>query len=176
MITRKNQSNKSRKKGQIIGQVFIYMMAVIVIGGIALIGYKAIGTISEKSCQAEKASFKIDLGGLIEKYTSYGSVNKKTINSPCEYDTVCFVDASKIGDNTFTCPENRIRENSVRNTNKIQTNMFVISNKLTIPIGYSDLISLNSSDMNSCLCIKQRNKNFYLTFSGKGSSTEISRG
>jgi hypothetical protein len=153
------------------------MMAVIVIGGIALIGYKAIGTISDKSCQAEKASFKIDLEGLIEKYTSYGSVNRKTINSPCEYDTVCFVDVSKIGinDGSFTCP-NRIIQDSVTNTGGIEANMFVLSNKRTISIGYSDLITLNSSDRNSCLCIEQRNKNFYITFSGKGSSTEISRG
>ena len=168
---------KRRTKGQIAGQIFIYIMAIIVIGGMALIGYSAIKKIVTKSCDAEKASFKTDIAGLIEKYTSYGSVNKKTLKAPCEYDTVCFIDASDVSAKkslgTNSCNNPLIR-NSVSAGN--MQNIFVISNAATIPIGYSDLVSLNSTYKGEgCLCIKQRNNNFYITFSGLGSSTEISQ-
>ena len=159
-------------KGQIAGQVFIYIMAVVVIGGIAIIGYGAITKITAKSCQAEKASFNNDIEGLIEKYTSYGSLNKKTIKVPCDYDTICFIETSKIG-GSITCSNSIIKDSAASGS---QQNIFVISNKATIPIGYSDLISLNASDSGKCLCIKQRNKNFYITFNGKGSTTELSAG
>jgi hypothetical protein len=152
----------------------MYIMAVIVIGGIALIGYNAVKSITTKSCDAEKATFKTDMEGLIEKYTSYGSVNKKTIRAPCGYDTICFVDASRLGVGLGgdRC-DNYLIMDSVKNN--IQQNIFVMSNQHTIPLGYSDLISLNSTDKTGCLCINQRNKNFYVTFNGRGSTTEISR-
>jgi hypothetical protein len=161
-----------KTKGQIAGQVFIYMMAVIVIGGIAVIGYGAIDKLVKKSCDTEKATFKTDMDNLIEKRTSYGSVWPEVIKAPCQYDTICFIDKSKLGE-AVNCPNNKIIFNSVKDG--IQQNIFVISGQRTIALGYSDLISLNSTDAEECLCIKQRNKNFYITFSGKGASTEISR-
>ena len=166
---------KKKKKGQVAGQVFIYMMAIIVIGGIAIIGAGAIKKILVKSCDTEKASFKTDMLLLIEKYTSYGSVNQKTIKAPCEYETVCFVDSKDIGTTPPTtltsCPKPIIR-NSVSKGN--EPNIFVISNSLTIPVGYSDLISLNSTYKGvGCLCVNQRSGSFHITFSGMGSSTEL---
>ena len=157
------------KYGQIAGQVFIYIMAVIVIGGIAIIGYKAVVGISQKACQAEKATFKMDVEGMIEKYTSPGSVWPEKLKAPCDYDTICFIDAARIGKVNPSKCDNKIVANSIKD------NIFVVSNKITIPIGYSELVSLNSTDQDGCLCIAQRNKNFYLTLNGKGSTTEISR-
>jgi hypothetical protein len=164
------------KRGQIAGQVFIYVMAVIVIGVIALIGYNAIHTIITKSCNVERANFKLDIEKDIETYTSDGSVWVEKINVPCGYDTICFVDASKIGDSSFTC-NNKIIQNSVQQGNP--QNMFVMAGQNTVQLGYSDLISLGSPYTDaalppSCLCIKQRNNKFYITFNGKGSSIEVS--
>jgi len=165
------------KKGQIAGEVFIYIMAAIVIGGIVIIGYGAIKNIVAKSCDAEKITFKSDIENLVEKYTSYGSVNKKTLKAPCEYDTICFVDAELIGlennNNLIDCPNNIIRDSV---TSHVEQNIFVISNKLTIPIGYSSLIRLSDADKNKCVCIQQKSGNFYITFKGFGSYTEVSAG
>jgi len=171
-----NNKIRFRKSGQVAGQVFIYMMAVIVIGGIALIGYKALSTISEKACQAEKASFQMDIESIIEKDTSDGSVKPERINAPCDYDTICFVDASQITTTSphpaFTCGNNTLIQDSV--LYGIKENIFVMSSKRTIPLGYSELVSIASPDNGKCLCIKQRNKNFYLRFTGRSSTTEIS--
>jgi len=165
---------KNNKRGQIAGEIFIYILAVIVIGGIALVGYKAIGGIVTKTCQAEKATFNNDIASMIERYNSYGSVNIKSIKVPCDYNTICFVDTSIIGNASFGCIESNIIRDSV--TNSIEQNIFVLSDKSTIPIGYSDIISLGDTNRNKCLCIEERNKKFYITFSGKGSVTEISKG
>jgi hypothetical protein len=168
---RTDNKNSLDNKGQIAGQIFIYIMAAVVIGAIVLIGYKAIVTIPEKVCQAERATFKSDIEGLIEKYTSDGSVNPKTMRAPCDYDTICFVDATTVGDATALsqCDYPIIRDSK-------ENNIFVISNKRVIPVGFSDLVSLSDTikTQEGCLCIKQRNKNFYITFSGRGATTEIS--
>jgi len=169
-----NKMLKRNKKGQMAGQVFIYITAIIVIGVIALIGYNAIDKIVKKSCDADQATFKLDIENEIESRTSDGSVYMEKLNAPCEYDTICFVDASIINSPvarvSFQCTNNTIIQNSVRQG--IQQNIFVISNQQTKQLGYSELIS--STDPSKCLCIKERSNKFYLTFSGRGTSTEIS--
>jgi len=166
----KKISKVSLTKGQIAGQVFIYMMAAIVIGGIAIIGYNAITGIGQKVCQTERATFKTDIEGWIEQYNGHDSVTPMTIKAPCDYDAICFIDATKMGNVDPNKCSNPIVANSIKD------NIFVVSNKVTIPIGYSDLVRLNSSDQEGCLCIKQRNRNFYLIFHGQGSATEIVSG
>jgi hypothetical protein len=163
------------KKAQIVGQIFIYMMAVIIIGGIMLIGYSAVKKIIVKGCEAEKVNFKADIEDMIERYNSYGAVNKQAIKAPCEYDVICFVDAARIeiGAPPIRCSNSLIND-SVKN--HVQQNIFVISNRRTIPIGYSNLVSLNSTDAGGCLCIAQRSSNFNIIFNGRGSSTEIRSG
>ena len=157
------------KRGQIIGQVFIYIMAVIVIGAIALIGYNAIKGTMNKSCQVEQLTFKSYLEQMIERYSSFGDVKKESLAAPCSYQTVCFVDADSIDAKTpNSCPTNKIISNSVQDG--VKTNIFVVSGSSTLPIGYSNLIKTTPA----CLCIKAVNNNFQLVFRGQGSKTEIS--
>jgi hypothetical protein len=166
-----------KKKGQIAGQIFIYILAVMVIGGMALVGYSAIKGLTDKACSAEKATFNNNLNSKIEKDMSFGSVTPENLNAPCDYDQICFVETSVVETTqnpSFSCP-NQIIYDSVL-TNGIEQNIFVISDKSTIPIGYSDIISFNSTDTGKCLCIEQRNHKFFMTFKGQGSTTQITKG
>ncbi len=151
------------KKAQIAGQMFIYIMAVIIVGAIALIGYNAIKESSSKACQVEQLSFRAELDELISKYNAYGSVNKEILPAPCSYEMVCFVDA---GATSVKC-ENSIVKDSIDG----KQNIFVVSSSLTFPLGYSHLIKTEKPD--ECLCIKTVNNNFHITFIGRGSATEI---
>ena len=156
-------------KGQIAGQIFIYIMAVIIIGGIVLIGYSSISKIFPKVCDTEKITFKSEIESSLEKYTSYGSVNKKIMAAPCDYQTICFVDYQEISNPAgFSCA-NTIINDSVNS--KVMENIFVISGVRTTGISYSEFISLPNP--NNCTCIIVRNNNFYITFAGKGATTEI---
>ena len=164
---------RKHRKGQIAGQIFIYIMAVIIIGIIALIAYKAIGIILEKTCNAERISFQTEIEGLIEKHNSFGSVNIESLSAPCDYETICFVSAQDILDydnSGYNCP-NSIIEFSVEE--RVKQNIFAVSPKGTIPMGYSDLVSLNATYTDRCMCITERNGNFNLRFTGRGASTEI---
>jgi len=76
-------------KGQ-IQQVFIYIMMIIAVGFIFLIGYKAIGGIMDKSCDASKTDFKSQLGSYLSTYKDYGSIDNKRMTTPCSYSMVCF--------------------------------------------------------------------------------------
>jgi len=159
------------KRGQIIGQVFIYIMAAIVIGAIILLGYWAVKNITEKSCQVEQVTFKSKIESLASKHSSYGSVSKETIIAPCNYETICFVDAGRIG-NTTGLPNcyNKIINASVVDSDL--KNIFLVTAKTTVPIGYSEYISVD--DPYNCTCIKQVNKNFFITFKGYNFRTVLS--
>jgi hypothetical protein len=163
----KNNNITKKKKGQIIGQIFVYILVVIVVGGIVLVGYWAIKTLLEKSCQVEQITFKSNLEKILEKSNTFGSVKRESLATPCDYSQVCLVDASRIGSN-INCG-NTIISGSV--FDKQRMNIFIVSNKFTYPIGYSEYISLDPVDR--CLCINSTNKRFYFTFNGRGSTTLV---
>lgn len=156
-------------KGQIIGQVFIYITAVVVIGVIALMGYNAITSMVNKSCSVEQVTFKSEIENLIEKYSGYGSVTKKSISAPCGYEEVCFVSAKATG--SIFCPENKLIEGSW--SPSIKQNIYAISKKSTIAVGYAKLLSVEN--ITKCTCIKSVNGRFDLTLKGEGSATVVSR-
>ncbi len=155
-------------KAQVVGQIFIFIMAALIIGVIMLIGYNAISGTLSKSCQIEQLSFKTKIESLIDRSNGYGSVTKQSIIAPCKYETVCFIDATKIGSPISKCPNQIINRSSADGDMK---NIFVATKMRTAPIGYSPLLRLNNTD--NCLCITQKNKNFYITLVGKGSGTVL---
>lgn len=156
------------KKGQIVGQVFIFIMAALIIGVIVLIGYNAISKTLSKSCQIEQISFKTKLESLIDRSNGYGSVTKQSLIAPCQYETVCFVDATEIGTtNPLNTCTNKVIQRSVADGDL--KNIFVSTSKKTVPIGYAPL--LRTDDPNDCTCITQKSKNFQLTLLGIGQGT-----
>lgn len=160
-----------QRKAQVIGQVLIYILAAVVIGAIVLLGYWAVKNMIEKTCQVEQINFKTKLESLAVKHSTYGSVNKDYLLAPCNYETVCFVDSRQIG-NSSGVPgcRNKIIDQSVKDNDL--KNIFLTSTKTTVPIGYSEYITL--SNQSSCLCISQRSKSFFITFKGFNYRTELS--
>lgn len=158
-----------KRKGQ-IQQVFIYLMTMIVVGLIILIGYKAIGGLINKGCDVEVSTFQKNLELYIVKHSSYGSVHKETLNVPCAYSQICFVDSDVIG-NTFNYHDNVIIEDSVETG--IEQNIFLISDKVTEPFGFMNEIAIETG---SIVCIDNINGKFYMRFKGLGRRTVISSG
>ncbi|MGV8150614.1 MAG: hypothetical protein ACP5NV_02700 [Candidatus Woesearchaeota archaeon] len=159
------------KNAQIAGQIFIFIMAAIIIGVIILLGYNAISTTLLKGCQAEEITFKSKMETLISKSSGYGSVAKEPIIAPCSYEYVCFIDATQIGDASgLSGCNNKILSQSAKDGD--MKNIFVSTTSKTIPIGYSALLRLENPE--NCTCIKQKSKTFKITFKGLGSGTELS--
>ncbi len=94
------------KKAQIAGQIFIYMMAVVVVGLIIAYGYSAIKSFSDKGEEVESITLRKSLENSVKAIVSdYGSIKRPSLSIPGKYDFVCFADKARLGDadNTALC-------------------------------------------------------------------------
>ena len=86
-------------KSQVIGQVFIYILAIIIFSVILLYGYKIIGSTTAKADQIKLLQFKTDITSIVKKTSlDYGSIIKKDFFVPERYKEVCFLDIDEIYD------------------------------------------------------------------------------
>ena len=81
------------KKGQIQAQVFVCVLAMLVIGMVLLYGYRSIATMQERAKQVDILTLKNDVIKAVEKVSNdYGTVRAPTFNIPKEYTEICFID------------------------------------------------------------------------------------
>ena len=81
------------KKGQVQAQIFVYVLAMLVIGLVLLYGYKSIGTMQERAKQVDILGLKNEIMKSIEKVSNdYGTVRAPTLNVPEGYAELCFID------------------------------------------------------------------------------------
>ena len=84
------------KKGQIAGQIFIYVIAVVVVGLIIAYGYSAIKGFSQKGEQVEYITLKSSLENSVKAIVSdYGSIKRPDISVPGKYEMICFVNKNR---------------------------------------------------------------------------------
>ncbi len=84
------------KKGQIAGQIFIYIIAIVVVGFIIVYGYSAIKGFSEKGEQVEFITLKTDIENNFKSIVSdYGSIKRPNLDVPGKFEMICFVDKTK---------------------------------------------------------------------------------
>lgn len=91
------------RKAQIAGQIFIYVLAVVVVGLIIAYGYSAIKGFSQKGEQVEYITLKTSIENSVKGIVSdYGSIKRPDISVPGKYTMVCFVDRSRASDASST--------------------------------------------------------------------------
>ncbi len=116
-----------RNKAQ-IGQIFIYLIATLIIILVLYYGYGAIRNIGEKQQELSYVKFQTGLSDMID-YTSsdYGTVRIEEFLVPSGYDELCLVDPDLIitGD-ASSIPENEypLIYDSVQD--RVQANVFVL--------------------------------------------------
>jgi len=82
-----------QKKAQMIGQIFIFILAAILFVLIITYGYRAINDFLQRSEQVTLIGFKEELKSGIERIKrDYGSVRKLELQVPKRYNEVCIVD------------------------------------------------------------------------------------
>ena len=75
-----------------IGQVFIFIIAMITFGLIMVFGYKAVQSFIGKGETVEYIKFKTDIETTMNKITTdFGSVSIETFRLPTKYEKICFV-------------------------------------------------------------------------------------
>jgi len=88
---------RSDKKGQIIGQAFVMMIAGILLVMILFFGYKWLRSLTDEKCRVEMvdsiSSLKAEVDGI---RLSYGSTKKTVIKGICSrHKEICFVSGTK---------------------------------------------------------------------------------
>ena len=83
------------KKAQIQSQVFVYILALLIMTFILIYGYNSLTSIKDKGDLASTINFKSDIKMAISSISSdYGSIKVEEISVPTGYREVCFVDLS----------------------------------------------------------------------------------
>ncbi|MFQ5475146.1 MAG: hypothetical protein ACE5DM_04885 [Candidatus Nanoarchaeia archaeon] len=84
------------KKAQMPGQIFVYILAIIVVGGIIAYGYTAIKDFSDRGEQVAFLSFKQAFENNVKTMVSdYGTIKRPDFAVPSKYRKVCIVDFKK---------------------------------------------------------------------------------
>ena len=81
------------KQGQIQGQVFVYILALIIFSAVLLYGYKAVKQFGDQSEQLLITQLTNNIQTQVEKIDSqYGSVDRLPVEVPERFDKICFID------------------------------------------------------------------------------------
>jgi len=81
-----------KKKAQNIGQILIYLIAIITVGVILLFGYNALRELMTSSDDITKIKFEQDLRSTIKSVTNqYGTYKPVELRLSNEYKEVCFL-------------------------------------------------------------------------------------
>jgi len=84
------------KRAQMIGQIFVFVVAALIFILILTYGYRAISNFLARSEQVALIDFKADLESSVEVIKrDYGSVRKVELRLPKRYTELCIVDVNK---------------------------------------------------------------------------------
>jgi hypothetical protein len=160
-------------RAQMIGQILIYVVAVVLVGLILAYGYNAIITIKNSAEQVSFIQFEKELSSVVETISpDYNSVKIRGFEVPSGYTKVCFV-KNYGGFPTLSGTGYPMLEDSVNE--KVQKNVFLIkpnANMKSIFIG--DISVEDESGDADIICLKTINHQIKLKFMGKGDHALLS--
>ena len=171
-----------KMKAQIIGQVFVYILAIVVVSIVLSFGYKAIKSFNLQQEQIAYVEMKNEMINLVKSKTvDFGSIEKKEISVPVKYREVCFVKSISYGG--LPNPSDSIFDKYplIRKSiefeldgaePKIKQNVFLIADTAEKPFGVGD-ITLNQS-RNKFMCLPVVNNKLRLRIEGMGKYADIS--
>lgn len=161
------------KKGQLIGQIFIYILAIILIAFVLGYGYKTIAGFRQKTEQASYIKFRNELQNAIKAIsTDFGSVKIVQLDMPSNYKEVCFVRNHENFPVSFSAAGYPIIEDSVNSG--IEKNVFLVQEtvKESFYVGKITLIILGIDK--DFYCAPVLNGKVKLRLEGKGNHALIS--
>lgn len=162
------------RKGQIIGQVFIYILSIVIISAILIYGYTAVSEFQERSQNVAKVKLQNDITNAISKLSSdYGSVQRKELYLG-EYLEMCFVDNYE--PNPTTPPTtNKLIVDSVQS--RTGNNVFLLKETLEQSF-QSGIISVGDDGVsavdNDVVCIDAISNRVEVRLEGRGDHVHVS--
>jgi len=156
---------RSNKAQFSIGQVFVYILAIVVAGLIILYGYRAIASFKGQAEDIALVNFKTSIENDIESMaTRFGSVRTQEYDVPG--DEVCFIDLSKDADSTLRTKSAIIYDSWNATANQ---NIFLIP-MADVQI-YAESLRVNGTGY---FCTEAKQGRITIRLEGKGDSTLVS--
>lgn len=155
------------EKSQIYGQVFIYILTIMLVSFILVYGYNAVQNFKKRAEQVSCLKFKNDVQNAVEIISSdFGSVKRKDLQLCAGYAEACFVESFS----NPSLPGNVdpiIRDSVLSNSGK---NVFLVEN-IAKESFYAGKISVEPD----VFCIKAVNSQISLRLEGKGDHVLLSQ-
>lgn len=169
------------RSGQIGGEIFIYILAILIIGTIVIFGYKKAVELKEKGEDISVLQFKKQLESLIQSSMGSGNVFVEELPLPGGFSKICFIDRGKT--NPSPEPSSDDLPSLVYNSWKddVDKNIFLLQgSKVESFYIDKDRLKVDASTKKNCkgdsdlyLCCNALNGKVKLKFSGKGRVTFI---
>lgn len=158
------------KKSQLYGQVFIYVLTIVLVSFILVYGYNTIQNFRQRTEQVACLKFQNDLRNSIEGIISdFESVKRKELQLCSDYNQVCFVE-------TFEQFDRDNPQANINNLDPILKNSIASgSDRNVFLIGGNSFYAGNMSVEKDVLCIKSKNGKISLRLEGKGDHVLISQ-
>jgi len=164
-------SEKGNTKAQILGQVFVFILAGLVFILIISYGYRAIQYFIERQEQVVLLDFRTDLEIAIEGVKrDYGTVRKVELKLPSKFYGVCFFDPIKCATKTpeLELPGQKIAVPWAQEACSVKSaNVFIVPRTLDL---YFDDIQVD----NGYICIPNTGK-INVRMEGTGKKAKISQ-
>lgn len=153
------------RRAQIQGQIFVYILALFIVGLILYFGYNAIQDLTDRADLAAKIKFQTDIESYIKSLRgNYGSEKTIRLNVPGGFEKVCFADISfHFGNEMNDYP---IIEESVKSG--VQKNVFLF------PPGTDAYYVGEMEVADNFKCFDVLAGRITIKLEGKGNSVEIS--
>lgn len=155
-----------------IQQVFIYLVAIFVIGFLIIFGYRMINNILDKKCDVDQASLVSGIQQQLDDNSRFGRVSQAKITAGCGYNELCFVDAAYEGTfipgDAYATDERYalIRANAAEN---IPYNIYLLNpNNELLPIGYDERIDTEQKEGQHIFCVGAEQGSFTFWLEGLG--------
>ncbi|MBN1157584.1 hypothetical protein JXA85_08245 [Candidatus Woesearchaeota archaeon] len=178
------------RKGQIAGQVLIYVMGLVIISLVVIFGYRAIRDFVTRSEDLALVDFRTKLTNTIEEMSSdYGSMKIVDFTIPKGFSRICFLNRTASPDTRNLCrniPDNPDyepivcsfwKDNSKENAFLLgkKTEAFFIGNENT-GLPYFVVALKGVTEEEGYLCPDITNSRIKLRIEGKGRYAELSQG
>jgi hypothetical protein len=158
--------NNKARKAQIIGQVFVMILAAAIFIMILVYGYKAIVGFTQQSEEVALIDMKTNLESAVEEISlDYGSVKRLELAIPTKYSEICFVDL-----NVETPPE------EFRTKHPLMYDAWLsgAQNVFLVPMAETPISIGKIVVDREYLCITVRSGKAMLRLEGLGDSTKVS--
>lgn len=176
------------RKAQLGSEIFVYILAILVIGLIVVFGYKKVVELREKGSDIEVLHFKKQLESLVKISMSSGNIFVEEMLLPKGFSKICFIDLTKSADGKLNAPTNKDYSPIIYDSwnAKNQKNVFLVQGpkiesfyidekKLLIGIARTTAPIKCSGNADSYICcdVNELGK-IKLRFTGNGKSISIS--